>query len=153
MAETYNLASADGIGAFPYGHNGTVRLDREIDFVNQPLTAGNHAVMFKVPAGCFARVAWEVLRADTGASTRTFDIGDAAVVDGYADGVDAKTTGKGCGASTVVITPPATLAGTNVAFALGKYYAAAGEIRLQAVENLATGKVRVSLLIQNVNAG
>lgn len=152
MALEHTLAQGSD-DAFPWGNNGAVRVVRDIDFTLNPLTAGGHAAMIYVPAGSFVRVAYEVLRADTGSSTRTFDIGDGADADGYADGVDAKTTGKGSGHSTPVITPPATLAGTNVAFALGKYYAAAGVINLLAVQALTDGKVRVSALIENVNCG
>lgn len=152
MALEHTLATG-GTAGFPWGQNGSVRVDQVIDFKLNPLTAGGHAAMINVPAGSFVRVAYDVLRADTGASTRTFDLGDGADPDGYADGVDAKTTGKGSGHSTPLITPPATLAGTNVAFALGKYYPTAGVINLLAVQALTDGKIRVTALIDNINCG
>lgn len=137
-----NLATGSNV-ALPYGAQPGVVLTKVIDCSETPLTAAAHEI-FNIPAGTFvAKVSYNVIKADTGASTRTFDIGDGDDADGYADGINAKTVARGSAAPTFVAGPPPA----PVGYTSGKFYAAADTIDLTAVQALSDAVIEVKALV------
>lgn len=137
-----NLA-VGGTTALPYtGPVGSV-LSITIDCSETPLAAGVHEAM-NIPAGTWvAKVSYRVTTADTGASTRTFSLGDGADDDGYAVAVDAKTLATGSAAPALTEAAPNTVTG----YTLGKFYAAADTIDIKALQDLTDAVIEVRALV------
>lgn len=138
-----NLATG-GTAALPYGAQAGVVVTKLIDCSETPLSAAAHEII-NVPAGTFvAKVSYNVLTADTGSSTRTFDIGDGADPDGWADGIDAKTLAHGVLAPALTEGTPNTQIGFGIS---GKFYATADTIDLTAVQALSDAVIEVKALM------
>ncbi len=132
-----------GTAALPYGAQAGVVVTALIDCAKTPLAAAAHEI-FNVPAGTFvAKVSYRVIKADTGSSTRTFDIGDGVDPDGFADGIDAKTIAHGAMAPALTEGTPNTPTG----YSLGKFYAAADTIDLTPVQALSDAVIEVKALM------
>lgn len=138
-----NLA-VGGTTSLPHGAQAGVVVTKRIDCSVTPLSAAAHEII-NVPAGTFvAKVSHRVISADTGASTRTFDIGDGTDPDGFADGVDAKTVGRGVLAPALAEGTPNTQVGFGVS---GKFYPTADTIDLTAVQALSDAVIEVKALM------
>jgi hypothetical protein len=133
-----NLA-VGGTTALPFGAPAGVVVTKRIDCSVTPLTAAVHEIL-NVPAGTLvARVSVKVTKADTGSSTRTFDIGDGAAAAGYFSNVDAKTLAHACTGLALTEGTPNTVTG----FSNGKFYATADTIDLTADHALSDAIIEV----------
>lgn len=150
-------AGAAGASGFPWGPNGTIRVDAVVDF-SKALGAGGVAgavgmsaddvlPVINVPAGAYVRCAVQVVTPTVHADARTIDVGDGDSVEGYANNADMKTAGRYHVAPTLVEAAPNTILG----YSFGKYYATADTIDIRAVTPIVTGIVRVSALIHDIN--
>lgn len=138
-----NLATGSS-AALPHGAQAGVVLSATVDFAANPLTATNAHNILNIPAGTYvAKVTARVLSADTGTSTRTFDVGDGVDPDGFIDGADAKTVGFNVMTPALTEGTPNTLIGFGVA---GKVYATADTIDITAGQDLVDAVVEVRAL-------
>lgn len=141
MATDLTKGSSSG---FPCDRPRVAVVSRTLD---QALAAGV-AEMIHVPAGTFVlKVIATVEKADTGASTRTFSVGDGSAAAGFIVATDAKTPATV--ASTLALTTgtPNTVTG----YSNGKFYAAADTIDLTAVQDLTDAVITVTAVLIDCN--
>lgn len=129
--------------ALPNGAQAGVVLSATVDFSKNPLAGSAVHEIINVPKGTYvARVSYRVIKADTGATTRTFSIGDGAGTSGYAATIDAKTIAHGSTGLTLTTGTPNTVTG----YTAGKFYATADTIDILAGQDLSDAIVEVKAL-------
>jgi hypothetical protein len=137
-----NLA-VGGTTALPLGAQAGVVLTKRVDCSKTPLAAGAHEII-NIPAGTYvAKTSVRVIKADTGASTRTFDVGDGATAAGYHSNIDAKTVAHALLTLALTEATPNTVTG----FSNGKFYATADTIDITADQDLTNAIIEVKALV------
>lgn len=140
-----NVAKGGTVGA----HYDRPRIFATSITLTGPLLAADVYQAINVPAGTrVLHVVADVKSADTGAGTRTFNVGDGTTGGGFLSTVNAKSVAKSTSSLALTEGTPNTITG----YSGGKTYAAADTIDFTPLQDLADVVVTLTAVMLDLNA-